>query len=723
MTNIIIKAQINGRVRLKSSEFNTKNFDKINKALEKRVKNIRLNEYCDSLIVYFDEKIINLEKILDILERILPVSQTTMRNLQNKKDAKKLKSLQISKPACDVCTHCATELTDKTSWKRKLLNFGALSVIAIAVFVKEHIMATPLGILAKFALGAISVYSAIPLIKEGLAELKDKRISLQSFIAFALLIAILGGEVTAAFEIIYILRGSMLFEEYTANKSRAEIQKLINLDVKKAYVLQGDLEVEVLLEEVKDGDVIVCRSGEKIVADGVIIKGSAEINEAIINGRSESVYKKKNDNVFANTLVEKGRIYIKASATGSRTYIARIINEVEKSLANKSQSELSADKLAKKVLKIGSMLSVGTFFATGSFLRAFSVMIVMSCPCSTVLAASSAVSAAIARAAKDGILIKGGEYLENVSQSEIFCFDKTGTLTTGKPRIIGFKLSSKITKDEFFKIASSIEYHNSHPLAVSINEYANKLNIAPNPNFKSEILPGLGVRAKFQSDEFLLGNLNLMKKNGVNLQNFQASKSHDGNTIVYLCKNDEILGEIIYEHEIREGSVEAVKALKNRGKKVVLLTGDDEKAAKAFAKQFEFDEIYYSLMPDEKAKIVQDLKSRGKVVMIGDGINDTLAMSKADIGISFASGGSEAAIEISNIAITNSRPLDIVRLHDLSAFALRVVKQNYNIGASTNMLGAALGALGALNPAGAGLVHIAHTAGIIANSSRIAIKK
>lgn len=721
MTPILIKAQINGRVRLKSAEFNSLNFHKINKILEKKVKSLRLNEHCRSLIIYFDEKTINLEEILSNLERILSVKAT--KKPQAAKKEKSKQTLLVSKPACNACSHCSVQLEPQISWKRKLLNFGALSLIAVAVFVKEHIMATPLGLVAKLAIGAVSVYSAIPLLKEGLAELKEKKISLQSFIAFALIIAIFGGEVTAAFEIIYILRGSMLFEEYTANKSRAEIENLINLDVKKAYVLQGDLEVEVPLEEIKEGDVIVCRSGEKIVADGVIINGSGEINEAIINGRSESVYKKKRDTVFANTLVEKGRIYIKVSATGNETYIARIINEVEKSLANKSQSELSADRLAQKVLKIGSALSIGTFFLTGSFLRAFSVMIVMSCPCSTVLAASSAVSAAIARAAKDGVLIKGGEYLENVSQSEIFCFDKTGTLTTGKPKIIDFRLTSEISEEEFFKIASSIEHRNTHPLAVSINEYANSLNIAPNVNFKSEILPGFGVKAKFEGKEFLLGNLRLMKKHGVKMQNLKIAKTTDENTIVYLAKEGQILGAVIYEHEIREGAIETVDALKKRGKKVVLLTGDEEGAANKFASEFKFDEVYHSLMPDEKANIVEKLKEKGKIVMIGDGINDTLAMSKADIGISFASGGSEAAIEVSNIAVTHSRPLDIIRLHDLSEFALRVVKQNYNIGTGTNILGAALGALGALSPAGAGLVHIAHTAGIIANSSRIGFKK
>ncbi|MGB2552593.1 heavy metal translocating P-type ATPase [Campylobacter sp. MOP51] len=720
MSNLVIKSKIKGRVRLKSKEFSPANIDKIEKILQNKVKNLRLNPYCHSLILHFDESKINLDEIFKNLKRAIP-NLIPDQNLADKPSLKD-KSKKISKSASKACLPCSVDT--KPNWKIKLLKFSALTLIAGAIFVKEHIMLTPIGVISKLALGAFSLYLSVPLLKEGLSELKEKKISLQSFIAFALIIAILGGEVTAAFEIIYILRGSMLFEEYTANKSRREIENLISLDAKKAYVLQGDLEVEIPLEEVKETDIIVCRSGEKIVADGVIVNGSAEINEAIINGRSESVYKQKHDSVFANTLVEKGRIYIKVSATGNETYISRVISEVQKSLANKSQSELSADVLANRVLKLGSALSVGTFFATGSFLRAFSVMIVMSCPCSTVLAASSAISAGIARAAKNGILIKGGEFLENISQSDVFCFDKTGTLTTSKPVLVHFELKKGVSKEEFFKIAASCEYHNTHPLAVSILEYTKSLGISVNSKFKSEILPGLGVKATFENSEYLLGNLNLLKNHGIKRVNLKVDEfKNNANTIVYLAKDGVVIGFMAYEHEIREGSVEAVEALKNRGiKKVVLLTGDDEKVASAFAKKFKFDEVYHSLMPDDKAKIVEDLKAHGKVVMIGDGVNDTLAMSKADVGVSFASGGSEAAIEISNIAITNSRPMDIIRLYDLSKFALKVVNQNYQIGTSTNMLGAALGALGVLNPAGAGLVHIAHTAGIIANSSRIGIK-
>ncbi|MDO5045753.1 heavy metal translocating P-type ATPase [Campylobacter sp.] len=719
MSNLIIKSQIKGRARLKSKEFTRMNLEKITRILEKKVKSVRLNHHCNSLIIYFDEQKINLDEILLNLQKSFK-NLALPQNLSGNQNSN-LK-LAISAPASKACLACKAE--EKKSWKIKLLKFSALTLIAGAIFVKEHILLTPIGLISKLALGTLSLYLATPLLKEGLKELKKKRISLQSFIAFALIIAILGGEVTAAFEIIYILRASMLFEEYTADKSRREIENLISLDAKKAYILQGDLEVEIPLEAVNEGDIIVCRSGEKIVADGIITSGSAEINESIINGRSESVYKKRGESVFANTLVEKGRIYIKVSATGDETYISRVILEVEKSLSNKSKSELSADKLANRVLKLGSALSVGTFFATGSFLRAFSVMIVMSCPCSTVLAASSAVSAGIARAAKDGILIKGGEFLENISQSDVFCFDKTGTLTTSKPIMVHFELKKGVSKEEFFKIAASCEYHNTHPLAVSIAQYAKSQNISPNSKFKSEILPGLGVRSEFEGSEYLLGNLNLLKNHGIKRVNFKVDKFKDeANTIVYLAKDGVVLGFMAYEHEIRQGGVEAVGALKQRGvKKIVLLTGDDEKVAKAFAKRFKFDEVYHSLMPDDKAKIVSDLKKHGKVVMIGDGVNDTLAMSKADTGVSFASGGSEAAIEISNIAITNSRPMDIVRLYDLSKFTLKVVNQNYQIGTSTNMIGAALGALGLLSPAAAGLVHIAHTAGIIANSGRIGIK-
>jgi cation-transporting P-type ATPase C len=708
---IIIKSVANNRVRLKSDLFAlSSNLELIENEFKDIFIDFRKNISCKSIIFKYD-----LNTTLDsVIERLNNLFNITA-------------SIPASKAICGTsCSSCSLKKHDEKSWKRKLFEFALLSGYAIYIFVSENILGATIASTAFSLVGIISFVAAIPLLKESLEDIKQKRFTLQTFMSGTLLLAILFGEATAAFEIIYILRGGMLLEEYIANRSRQEIQNLVELDVKKVYVLIDDVEIEVNIEEIKQNDIVVCRSGEKIPVDGIITQGSAEINEAIINGRSEPEYKKESDEVFAGTVCERGRVFIKVIALGNETYISRTMREVELSLMQKSPSELEADRLANRLLKLGTALTVGTFLLTGSFSAAFSVMIIMSCPCATVLAASTAISGGIANAAKQGILIKGGDALENVSKSEVFCFDKTGTLTTGKPVITD--IISLSNKDEklLLEYAASAEYRNSHPLANSIVKYADEKNIEINQNILSEVIPGFGVKSKIDDKRLLVGNKALLNRYKISLKDYKNVSSkllNSGKTAVYIALDDEILGVLGFTHEVRKGTKQMIEDLRQRGvKHIALLTGDEVKVANGFALDFGFDSVFANQSPKGKADAIEELKKKYKsVVMVGDGVNDTYAMSKADVAISFAAGGSEAAIAVSDVAITHSHPEDIVNLYDVSKKSLNVVNQNYYIGTSTNLAGVALSAMGRLTPVGAGLIHIGHTIGIMANSSRLAI--
>lgn len=717
MNDLMIKSHINGRVRLKSAFFHASHQNLLHTLLYPLVQEFRHNIAARSLILVYDPKQTNLEAIMACLKQYV--------NLPLVEEKGTLKATQSHCPSCTSCSSCEVKVNTPQTWKRKLMTFGLLSGYALYVFIKETILGIVV-VSSPFSLTAVvALVAAIPLLKEAYTDIKAKRFTLQSFMAFSLIAAIFGGEVMAAFEIIYILRGGMLLEEYTAEKSKREIHNLIALEMKKAYILVDDVELEVDLESIKEGDIVVSRSGEKIPVDGEIIEGKAEIDEASINGRSEPAYKEKGDVVYANTLLHRGRIYIRVSAIGENTYLSRVIAKVEASLAQKSPSELSADRLASKLLKLGTFLTGATFFVTGSWLRAFSVMIVMSCPCATILAASTAISAGIARGAKQGILIKGGESLELVAQSEAFCFDKTGTLTTGQPRMVTLHTQKGVTQKELLSYAALAEYRNAHPIAQAIIQEARQVGIVCKEEGQSEILTGLGVKLIYQGECILVGNAKLLALHHADITPLHKSAQTHlrlGRTVVYVCIDQHVLGFMAFEHEVREGTEAMLQGLKERGvKHLVLLTGDEEKVAHAFGEQYGFDEIYANVMPEEKANVIEALQAKYKrVVMVGDGINDTIAMSKSDVAISFASGGSEAAIEVSNIAITNSNPQDILNLYDLSAQSLRVVSQNYWIGTTTNLASVAFAAFGALSPVMAGAMHIAHTVGIMANSSRIA---
>lgn len=716
VSSVIVKSYVSGRVRLKSKNFDKAFFESLQEGFMDFTTHCRINEKCHSIIILFDEAKISLEELVaktnSLLGKSIPKTSTNIKQ---------------SVATCCALSCSTCKKATPTSWGRKILTFVVLSAYAIVLFVQENFGSIFLPLLPTQLTMAVALFAAIPLLKEAWNDIKNRRFTLQTFMAMSLLGAIFLGEVGTAFEVIYILRGGMLLEEWIAEKSKVQIRNLIGNDIKKAYVLVDGLELETDLEDVKKGDIVAVRSGEKIPVDGVIVWGEADISEAMINGRSEPCFKKKEDEVFANTLVEKGRIHIQVNAIGDDTYLSRVIAQVELSLQNRSPSEKAADILATRLLKLGTLLTGFTFLITGSFMSAFSVMIVMSCPCATILAASTAVSAGIARAAKNGILIKGGEYLENFSKCDIICFDKTGTLTTGKPVVVDMFLCKDITKEELFFHAALAEYRNSHPIALSIIKHANLLGLSIDEVVDSEVLPGLGAKAKQGKNTILVGNSTLFKQHKIPTTKYQKAEegfTKEGKTVVYVSKNREILGFIVLEHESRKNANIIVSDLKKRGvKKVILLTGDDTRVAHAFAKEYNFDEVYANIMPSQKADIIKELKKDGSyVAMIGDGINDTIALSEANVGVSFASGGSEAAIEVSDIAITKNSIDDIVKLYDLSKKSLKVVEQNYWIGTSTNMAGVAFAALGSLSPAAAGVIHIVHTIGIMANASKISFE-
>lgn len=704
MSEIVIKSRTAGRVRLKSKSFTEATLEKLTSLLDAEVSHVRQNPKCKSLIVFFDEQKISLEEILSCANSVV-VSKPPVCCEQNQ---------SCSGTSCGSCA------VKKGDFKRSVAIFGGLSVYAAASFF--GVAFSPL------ISWGVTLFAAIPLLKDACHDIKNKKFTLQTFLSFSLIVATFLGEIETAFEVIYILRGGTLLEEYASNKSKEKIRELLESDVKKAYVLIDGVELECDLDEINIGDIVAVRSGEKIPVDGVIVDGKAEISEALINGRSEPEFKQNGDRVYANTLLEKGRVLIKVDAIGKDTYLSKIISQVEFALLSRSESEKMADKLASRLLNLGTALTIGTYLITGSLLRAFSVMIVMSCPCSTILAASTAISAGIARGAKDGILIKGGEYLEKVSESDVACFDKTGTLTTGKPQIVNVHTEDKVSVKELFYTACLAEYQNNHPIALSIINHAKTYEITIDKTQKSELLPGLGARLKDGKDTILVGNATLFKKQKISLAKYKTQEleyTNEGKTVVYVSKNRKILGYLAFEHEARDGAQNVVRELKKRGvKQVVLLTGDDERVAHAFSKKYGFDEVYANVMPEKKAQIVEKYKKDNEcVAMIGDGINDTIAMSKADIGISFASGGSEAAVEVSDIAITKNDIQDVLKLYDLSQNAKKIVEQNYWIGTSTNLLGVGLAAIGLLSPAAAGGIHIAHTVGIMANASRIALSK
>ncbi|RNE88658.1 cation-translocating P-type ATPase [Marichromatium sp. AB31] len=709
---IQIRHQIPGRIRLRIPALarNRPLADWIEHELGAvpGVEQATCNPGCASLVVRYGHSRLDPETIRAHLEAIIahPIDPTRL----------------TCDPADGRCRSCQRGAQDQTPTLGRILSLVLLAGYLGYVLIREHLLKRPVAQNPLSPTGVIALAGAIPLLRDAWHEtFVERRFSLHQFLAFSLVLGILMGEALTAFEIILVLRGGELLEGFVANRSRRAIRRMLALSVKDAWVWVDGQELQVAVAELREGDRVVVRTGEKIPIDGVIEHGEAELNEASISGRSEPVFKQVGDAVFAGGYVERGVIRIRAERVGEATYLARMAALVDASLDQKAPVQQRADELAARLLRLGTLSTLATLVLTRSVERALTVMLVMSCPCSTVLAAATAVSAALHSATRRQMLIKGGIHLERVGTAPCLCFDKTGTLTTETPEV-----ATVIGDDEDALLywAASAEHHNTHALAHAIVRHAETLGIEPDTCGISEHLLGHGLEARIGEHRVLVGNARMMASGKVSLRRYKAAAEQlidSGLTAVYVALDGKALGVIGIRHQLRAEVHETLARLRADGvSHIALISGDEPRVAAALAEELGLDSCHGGRLPEDKAEVVRALRAEhGAVVMVGDGVNDALALAEADIGIAMGSGGSEVAIEVADIALADSAMGNLAELRALSRQTLRVADQNYYLAVGTDVAGIALGAAGILSPAMGGLIHVTHTLGILANSSRL----
>jgi len=402
-----------------------------------------------------------------------------------------------------------------------------------------------------------------------------------------------------------------------------------------------------------------------------------------------------------------------------------VLRSVETSLANRAPAEKRADLLAARLMRLGVGATLGTLVVTGSATRAFTVLLVMSCPCATVLAASTAVAAAVANAARQRILVKGGLYLERVGEADCFCFDKTGTVTLGQPRVVEvIPHGSRVTPDRVLRLAAAAEYHNAHPLARAVVASAVERGVAVASSATAEVVLGHGVRARLGADTILVGHGSFLEEQRVRLGTLRRRAeqlAQAGQTALYVARNGRVQGLIGVVSTTRPGTRDVLDWLRQDGvTSLHLISGDAEPVVRSIASGLGFDAYRAPLLPEEKAGYVQALRASGRqVVVVGDGVNDTPAFAKADVGVAVEAGGAEAAVEAADIALVAGDLGQLTILRRLSHRTLRVVEQNHWLAVGTNLVGVFLGATGSIAPALGGALHLVHTLGILLNSSRL----
>jgi Cu+-exporting ATPase len=544
--------------------------------------------------------------------------------------------------------------------------------------------------------------------------------------------------------ITFIALGKYL-EAKSKIKTGDAIEKLLNLQAKTALIVRDGKEIEISVNDVKHGDFIIVKPGAKIPVDGVITEGASFVDESMVTGEPMPAQKKIGDNVVSGTINTSGSFTFKATKVGSETLLAQIIKMVEDAQGSKAPIQALADKISAifvPIVLVIAFLSLGTWLIVGSQYLGFSQalsfglvsfvgILVIACPCALGLATPTAIIVGVGKGAKEGILIKDAATLEKLHKVNTVVVDKTGTITKGKPTLVDIQNLSSLKDDELVSILASLEKKSEHPIAHAIVNYAQEKNISISDVFNFEGIQGKGLKGEIGDTEYFAGNAKLVSDLKIS---FDAGKLDEftlqGKTPVILATKEKVLGFVMVADEIKEESVDAIKNLHALGIKVVMLTGDDEKAAKYIGSLVGIDDVVAHVLPQDKLEKIKELQSQGRIVaMAGDGVNDAPALAQADVGIAMGTG-TDVAIESAGITLLGGDISKLVKAIKLSKITMRGIKQNLFWAFIYNVVGIPLAA-GAfypifgwlLNPIFAGFAMAMSSVSVVSNSLRIKAKK
>lgn len=505
---------------------------------------------------------------------------------------------------------------------------------------------------------------------------------------------------SAAMILTLISVGKML-ESRAKGKTTSALEGLMKLAPKQATVIRSGKERTISVEEVEKGDVFIVKPGEQIPVDGVVIDGRSAVNEASLTGESIPVDKETGDNVSSGTLNESGVLKCKATRVGEDTALAQIIRMVSDAAATKAPIAKIADKVAGVFVPIVigiALLTLIIWLAVGATLgfavaRAISVLVI-SCPCALGLATPVAIMVGTGLGAKNGILFKTAAALEQAGKTQIAVLDKTGTITEGNPSVVGIFPTEKGCSPQLLSLAATLEKNSEHPLAKAINKKAEEDGVEIQEVTEFEILPGSGLKAKFGEEMLYGGNLKFIEtiaNVSQEMTTLAQTLASEGKTPLFFAKNSELIGIIAVADVVKEDSVEAIKELHSMGIRVVMLTGDNERTAEAIGKLVGVDEVIAGVMPDGKDAVIQKLQQEGKVTMVGDGINDAPALTRADTGIAIGAG-TDIAIDAADVVLINSKLSDVPAAIKLSRATLKNIKENLFWAFIYNIIGIPLAA-------------------------------
>ena len=484
--------------------------------------------------------------------------------------------------------------------------------------------------------------------------------------------------------VIFFIKIGKYIENKNKDKTKEALQKLVTITPKEATIIRNDKEIKVTIDEIKKGDIVICRPGEKIAVDGIIVEGNTHIDESFITGESTPNKKEKNSNVIAGSINYEGVIKYKAEKIGKDSTISEIVRLVSAATNSKAPIAKLADTICSYFVPIVLIVSTIAFIAwiliSKDFaysINIFASILVVACPCSLGLATPLAIVISSGLCSQRGILVKSSEALENAHKVKTIVFDKTGTLTNGTLNISKIYNYSNESDEEILLQVASIEKNSEHPIARAIVNTANEkdLDLIKVDNFK--VIPGYGIYGKIGNDEYYIGNRQLMLNNEVEIKNAndEIELEKNGNSILFVTRNNELIALIGVKDSIRHSVKNVIDKIRNQNIEVFMLTGDNEETAKYIAKEIGINNVIANVKPKEKAEKINELKEKGLVMMCGDGINDSISLVTSDIGISI-SNGTDIAIDSANVILMNNNLDRINDLIEISRKTIKNIKQN-----------------------------------------------
>lgn len=571
----------------------------------------------------------------------------------------------------------------------------------------EWLLATPV----QFWIGQRFYKGAWASIKHGTGNM-DLLVALGTSAAYLLSVGIMvfGLHQPVYFEagatlITLVLLGKLL-ETNAKRKATSALEGLINLQPKIAHVVRDGQEIDVPLGQFRPEDIFIVRPGESVPVDGVVLEGTSSMDESMLTGESSAQVKVADDKVYAATINQKGILRCRAIAVGSRTQLAAVIRLVEQAQGSKADIQRIADKISAIFVPIVLALAAATFIfwllLEGDFsfalINAVSVLVI-ACPCALGLATPITIVVASGLAAKNGILVKDASALERANKLSILVLDKTGTLTNGKPSVVEVLPSASSSVGELLRIAASLGKHSTHPLSTAILDYALTQDVIPLPIIDLVDIPGKGINATLEGENYLLGSPAYLIEQGVKIDTPSIyALQQQAKSLISVAHGHALLGHITFSDELRSTSVQAIERLRDMNIRVIMLSGDNQATAEAVALQAGITEVVAGVLPQDKASFINSLKSAKQVVgMVGDGINDAPALAAADISFAMKSG-SDIAVEAADITLMRNDLNSVADAIDLSRVTLSKIKQNLFFAFAYNILGIPLAAMGMLNP-------------------------